>query len=90
MEAAEQFAYIGLSSNLVLYLTKALGESLTEAAKNKNTWSGVSAIFPLLGGFIADSYLGRFKTIIISAIIYLLVISFHSSSIFFFVMNFCN
>ncbi|CAI8595987.1 unnamed protein product [Vicia faba] len=72
MEAAEQFANIGLGSNLILYLNKALNEPLTEAAKNRNTWVGVSSIFPLLGGFIADSYLGRFKTIIIASLIYLL------------------
>ncbi|XP_058782583.1 protein NRT1/ PTR FAMILY 5.4-like [Vicia villosa] len=72
MEAAEQFANIGLGSNLILYLTKALNEPVTEAAKNRNTWVGVSSIFPLLGGFIADSYLGRFKTIIIASLIYLM------------------
>ncbi|CAK8564646.1 unnamed protein product [Lathyrus sativus] len=72
MEAAEQFANIGLGSNLILYLNKALNEPLTEAAKNRNTWVGVSSIFPLLGGFIADSYLGRFKTIIIASLIYLM------------------
>ncbi|XP_050882334.1 protein NRT1/ PTR FAMILY 5.4 isoform X2 [Lathyrus oleraceus] len=38
MEAAEQFANIGLGSNLILYLNKALNEPLTEAAKNRNTW----------------------------------------------------
>lgn len=78
MEAAEQFANIGLSTNLILYLNKALNEPLTEAAKNRNTWVGVSSIFPLLGGFIADSYLGRFNTIVIASLIYLLVILFHS------------
>ncbi|CAJ2638810.1 unnamed protein product [Trifolium pratense] len=72
MEAAEQFAYIGLSASLILYLTDKFHEPLTVAAKNKNTWVGVSSIFPLLGGFIADSYLGRFNTIIISSLIYLL------------------
>ncbi|XP_050877847.1 protein NRT1/ PTR FAMILY 5.4 [Lathyrus oleraceus] len=72
MEAAEQFANIGLSTNLILYLNKALNEPLTEAAKNRNTWVGVSSIFPLLGGFIADSYLGRFNTIFIASLIYLL------------------
>ncbi|XP_058768503.1 protein NRT1/ PTR FAMILY 5.4-like [Vicia villosa] len=72
MEAAEQFANIGLGTNLILYLTQALNEPVTEAAKNRNTWVGVSSIFPLLGGFIADSYLGRFKTIIIASLIYLM------------------
>jgi peptide/histidine transporter 3/4 len=83
MEAAEQFAYIGLGASLMLYLTNAFDEPLTVAAKNRNTWVGVSSIFPLLGGFIADSYLGRFKTIIISSLIYLLVISLFYSIFFY-------
>jgi hypothetical protein len=61
MEAAEQFAYIGLGASLMLYLTNAFDEPLTVAAKNRNTWVGVSSIFPLLGGFIADSYLGTIQ-----------------------------
>ncbi|XP_058781078.1 protein NRT1/ PTR FAMILY 5.4-like [Vicia villosa] len=40
MEAAEQFANIGLGTNLILYLTQALNEPVTEAAKNRNTWLG--------------------------------------------------
>lgn len=89
VEAAEQFTFFGLGGNLVQYLTNVLHEPNTKAVMNVNTWSGVSSIFPLFGGFIADSYLGRFNTIIISSIIYLLVILFKlvfflSKSIFFF------
>ena len=36
-------------------------------------WSGTCYIFPLLGAFIADSYLGRYKTIIVFSIIYIIV-----------------
>ena len=36
-------------------------------------WSGTCYIFPLLGAFIADSYLGRYRTIIIFSIIYIIV-----------------
>ncbi|KAJ9685367.1 hypothetical protein PVL29_017409 [Vitis rotundifolia] len=71
VEMAERFAYYGVAGNLFTYLTNVLGEPTATAAKNVNTWVGVSAIFPLLGGFIADSYLGRFKTIIASSVIYL-------------------
>ncbi|KAK4285360.1 hypothetical protein QN277_002067 [Acacia crassicarpa] len=72
VEMAERFAFYGLSGNLVSYLTNVLEETTAEAAKNVNTWVGVSFVFPLLGAFIADSYLGRFNTIIVSSIIYFL------------------
>lgn len=35
--------------------------------------SGTCYIFPLLGAFLADSYWGRYATIIIFSIIYILV-----------------
>ncbi|XVF24455.1 hypothetical protein REPUB_Repub13aG0129500 [Reevesia pubescens] len=72
VEMAERFAFYGLAGNLITYLTNNLGEPVATAAKNVNTWVGVSAIFPLLGAFIADSYLGRFKTILASSLIYFL------------------
>ncbi|KAL3814747.1 hypothetical protein ACJIZ3_016015 [Penstemon smallii] len=72
VEVAERFAYYGVAGNLFMYLTKVLGQPTATAAKNVNTWQGVSAIFPVVGGFLADSYLGRFKTIIFSSIIYLI------------------
>ncbi|KAK7323299.1 hypothetical protein VNO77_26765 [Canavalia gladiata] len=72
MEAADRFAYQGLASNLITYFTNVLHQPIPVAVKNVNTWVGVSALIPLLGGFIADSYLGRFKTIIIASLIYIL------------------
>ncbi|KAE9617186.1 hypothetical protein Lal_00034973 [Lupinus albus] len=72
VEFGERFAYIGIASNLVIYLIHVLNVPDTTAVKVVNTWSGISAIFPLLGAFIADSYLGRFKTILFSSLIYLL------------------
>ncbi|XP_028773125.1 protein NRT1/ PTR FAMILY 5.4-like [Neltuma alba] len=72
VEMAERFAFYGLSGNLVSYLTNVLGETTPAAAKNVNNWVGVSFVFPLLGAYIADSYLGRFKTVIFSSIIYFL------------------
>ncbi|KAK8508628.1 hypothetical protein V6N13_116147 [Hibiscus sabdariffa] len=72
VEMAERFAFYGLAGNLITYLTNNLGEPVATAAKNVNTWVGISAIFPLIGAFIADSYLGRFKTILASSLIYFL------------------
>uniref|UniRef100_A0A2N9I396 Major facilitator superfamily (MFS) profile domain-containing protein n=1 Tax=Fagus sylvatica TaxID=28930 RepID=A0A2N9I396_FAGSY len=72
VEMAERFAYYGLVGNLIMYLTNELHQPLTTAVKNVNTWVGVSTLFPVLGAFIADSFLGRFNTIIISSTIFLL------------------
>ncbi|XP_076939561.1 protein NRT1/ PTR FAMILY 5.4-like [Bidens hawaiensis] len=72
VEFGERFAYYGLSGNLIMYLTTIMGQPIATAAKNVNLWHGVSALFPIVGGFLADSYFGRFKTIVFSSITYLL------------------
>ncbi|KAK1571033.1 hypothetical protein Q3G72_010791 [Acer saccharum] len=70
VEVAERFAFYGLAGNLITYLTNVLHEPTATAAKNVNTWMGVSAIFPIFGAYIADSYLGRFKTILLASVTY--------------------
>lgn len=88
VEVAERFSYYGVSGNLITYLTIVLGQPTATAAKNVNIWSGVSMVSPILGAIVADSYLGRFKTIIISSIIYFMVGSSSFISVnSFFVMN---
>ncbi|KAG6628338.1 hypothetical protein I3843_14G009600 [Carya illinoinensis] len=72
VEVAERFAFYGISGNLITYLTKELHQPTATAVKNVNTWIGVSTLFPVLGAFIADSFMGRFKTILISSVTFLL------------------
>lgn len=72
VELAERFAHSGISSNLISYLAGPLGLSKATAAENVNTWTGVTTVLPLLGAFIADSYLGRYQTILISSVLYVL------------------
>ena len=73
MEFSERLSYFGIATSLVLYLSKVMHEDLKSAARNVNYWSGVTTLMPLLGGFVADAYLGGYLTVFASTIFYLLV-----------------
>ena len=75
IEFSERLSYFGIATSLVLYLTKVMHQDLKTAARNVNYWSGVTTLMPLLGGFIADAYLGRYSTVFTSCIVYLMVSS---------------
>ncbi|PRQ34392.1 putative peptide-transporting ATPase [Rosa chinensis] len=71
-ECCERLAFYGMSSNLVYYFKYHLKQSSAKAAKSNSNWSGTCYLTPLLGAFLADAYLGRYKTIASFSIIYII------------------
>ncbi|MBA0725490.1 hypothetical protein Golax_022076 [Gossypium laxum] len=69
-EAFERMAFYGIASNLVNYLTTQLHEDTVSSVRNVNNWSGSVWITPIIGAYIADTYLGRFWTFTVSSLIY--------------------
>ncbi|XP_023772733.1 protein NRT1/ PTR FAMILY 7.3 [Lactuca sativa] len=55
-------AFFGVGVNLVLFLTRVMGQDNAEAANSVSKWTGTVYIFSLLGAFLSDSYWGRYKT----------------------------
>ncbi|KAJ0258828.1 Protein NRT1/ PTR FAMILY 5.6 [Hirschfeldia incana] len=72
IEFSERLSYYGLATNLVVYLTTILHQDLKTAIRNANYWAGVTTLMPLLGGFVADAYLGRYTTVLVATTIYLM------------------
>ncbi|CAH9080247.1 unnamed protein product [Cuscuta europaea] len=70
-EMAERMAYFGLSVNMVAFMFYVMHRPFTSSANAVNNFLGISQASSVLGGFLADAYLGRYWTIAIFTTIYL-------------------
>uniref|UniRef100_A0A8B9LY06 Solute carrier family 15 member 2 n=1 Tax=Astyanax mexicanus TaxID=7994 RepID=A0A8B9LY06_ASTMX len=71
-EFCERFSYYGMKAVLTLYFIRYLhwNENLSTAVYH--AFSGLCYFTPILGAIIADSWLGKFKTIIYLSIVYVI------------------
>uniref|UniRef100_A0ACD5U3X8 Uncharacterized protein n=1 Tax=Avena sativa TaxID=4498 RepID=A0ACD5U3X8_AVESA len=69
-EVCDRFATAGFSANLITYLTHELHLPLVEASNALTNFSGTSSLTPILGALAADSFAGRFWTIIAGSVFY--------------------
>jgi peptide/histidine transporter 3/4 len=83
----ERFAFKGVASNLVTYLTDVVMMSNSAAAKTVNNWCGFTSMLPLLVASLADSW-DRYSTILSSSFLYVVVSTF--CFFFFFSIHFCS
>jgi len=69
-EFAERASYYGMRTILTLYLTTAVGLAATEAGPIQYRFKAAVYFLPLLGGFVADRFFGKYWTIVGFAIPY--------------------
>ena len=77
IEMCERFTTMGIATNLVTYLDHTMNQPSATSSTIVSNFSGVAFLTCLLGGVIADSFLGRYWTIAIFAVVEALVINFY-------------
>ena len=63
-EMWERFSYYGMRALLVLYLVQSQGYSAFEAMHIYAIYTGLVYLTPVIGGYLADHYLGQQKSIL--------------------------
>jgi POT family proton-dependent oligopeptide transporter len=71
-ELAERASFYGMKTLLLLYMIQKLGYSDANSATVVSFFTAAAYILPIVGGYVADRWLGKFRTIIYFAIPYIL------------------
>lgn len=71
-ELAERASFYGMKALLVLYMIDVLGYSDANSATVASVFTAVAYILPIVGGYVADRWLGKFRTIIYFAVPYIM------------------
>lgn len=71
-ETCERFSYYGMKSILVVFMINQLKFSETNAETVFHLFASACYLLPLLGAFLADRFLGKYKTILYLSLVYCL------------------
>lgn len=66
-------AFAAVEVNLVLFAKSVLRQTNAEAANTFSRWSGSMFMSSLVGAFLSDSFLGRFRTCVIFQVVMAIV-----------------
>ncbi|KAJ8770409.1 hypothetical protein K2173_015023 [Erythroxylum novogranatense] len=69
-EVCDRFSNVGFHANLISYLTIKLQLPLVKASNIVSNFDGTASLVTMVGALVADSFAGRYWTIVISCIIY--------------------
>ncbi|XP_045725605.1 solute carrier family 15 member 1 isoform X2 [Mirounga angustirostris] len=69
-EFCERFSYYGMRALLILYFSRFIGWDDNLSTAIYHTFVALCYMTPILGALIADSWLGKFKTIVSLSIVY--------------------
>ncbi|KAI3512607.1 hypothetical protein L1887_19923 [Cichorium endivia] len=67
-ESFEKVASFGLVPNMIIYLMSDYHTSVVLGTNILLIWSAATNLLPIVGAFLSDSYLGRFRTIFFGSI----------------------
>jgi hypothetical protein len=71
-EFCERLAYYGFAGSLVLFFETVLKLSNEDSVNQFYIWNGFVYMTPLIGGYVADTYWSRYRTIQVFAAMYLI------------------
>jgi MFS family permease len=71
-EMWERFSYYGMRALLVLYLVNALGYQRSDALQLYGLYTGLVYLTPLLGGYLADRWIGTRLAMVIGGVVMML------------------
>src|ERR1051326_5016221 len=69
VEMWERFSFYGMRALLILYLVNYLHWDVAHAAKVYGTYSGLVYLTPLLGGYVADRFIGTRRSLVVGGLV---------------------
>ena len=69
VEMWERFSFYGMRALLILYLVNYLHWDVAHAAKVYGTYTGLVYLTPLLGGYVADRFIGTRRSLVIGGLV---------------------
>ena len=71
-EACERFSYYGMRSILVIFMINRLSMRHEDAQTAYHLFASAVYLLPLLGAYLSDRFLGKYKTILVLSLVYCL------------------